>query len=466
MAIPEEVINEIKSEISIVDIVSEYVTLKKRGKNYVGFCPFHSEHTPSFTVYPDSQSFYCFGCGIGGDVIKFISLIKNIDFIDSVKHLAEHAGVELPETPYDYCKQKEKKIIYDINRDTAEYYKECLFSEDGKWALDYLNGRGLSIETINHFGLGATPDKPNALITHLKQKGYSISDMVAANVAGKSENGHYYDRFRKRVMFPIVNTLGEIVAFSGRTLPDKSSQVAKYINTADTLVYKKSENLFGLHFAKKHCQDEIILVEGNMDVTSLHQAGFENAVAVLGATLADSQANLLSRYTKKVTLAFDSDAAGQKATERAIELLLNAGLSVRVILVPDCKDPDEFIKKNGSDQFSELLRNAKSAVDYRLSVAAKDKNLDNDGDKINYLNEAAAIIAQNDDIIAREVYIGSLCEKYGVSKEVLTEKVDEQRAASKEYPIIIQKAGIELNAHSVYDKMDSAFGRVHAFLIF
>lgn len=455
MAIPEEVINEIKAKTSILDIVSEHVDLKKRGKNHVGFCPFHREHTPSFTVYPDSGSFYCFGCGIGGDVIKFISLINNMDFIDSVKYLSERTGITLPETPYDYSKQKEMKTIYDINRETADYYKKYLFSEGGKQALDYLKSRGVSIETIKRFGLGTAPGKSNALITHLKQKGYSVSDMVAANVAVKGKNGQYYDRFRNRVMFPIINTTGKIIAFSGRAVEGKSSNVAKYINTAETPVYKKSENLFGLHFAKNYCQSNIMLVEGNMDVISLHQAGFENAVAPLGTSLTTDQANLLSRYTKTVFLAFDSDAAGQKGTERAIEILEKAGLSVSVIMMPCCKDPDEFIKKYGAERFDDLLTNMKSATDYRLFIASKGKNLDKDNDKIDYLNDAAAIIAQNEDAIAREVYIGSLCEKYGVSKEAFTEKVSEHRAVNKKVTIPVQKPRIELNAHSVYDAMES-----------
>ena len=250
MAIPEDVINEIKYRNDIETTISQYVNLKRRGKNLVGLCPFHNEKTPSFTVYPESGSFYCFGCGVGGDVFSFTGLIENLDYIEAVKLLAERSGVALPESGYDDSMQRLKNTIYDINRETARFFHSFLMSDGGKWALDYLLGRGLSLSTIKKFGLGAAPDSWDALINHLKSKGYSIEDMLTANVIGKSQRGSYYDRFRKRVMFPIINIRGNVVAFSGRAMPGEDKQGGKYVNTSDTPVYKKSANLFGINIAK------------------------------------------------------------------------------------------------------------------------------------------------------------------------------------------------------------------------
>ena len=429
--IPEDIINEIKYRNDIETAISQYVNLKRRGKNLVGLCPFHSEKTPSFTVYPENGSFYCFGCGVGGDVFTFTGLIENLDYIESVKLLAERSGITLPQDGYDDSMQRLKKRIYDINRDTARFFHAFLMSPGGKWALDYLTGRGLTVKTIKHFGLGAAPDSWDALIHHLKEKGYTESDMLAANVIGQSQRGSLYDRFRKRVMFPIINIRGNIVAFSGRAMPGEDKQDGKYVNTADTPVYKKSENLFGINFAKNVCSERVILVEGNMDVISLHQAGFENTVAPLGTAFTTEQANLLSRYTKEIVLMLDADAAGQKAVRRASELLENTGLSVRVVVVPDGKDPDEYIKKNGKERFAALLEGAVSDMEYKLLTAAKDINLDNEDGRLKYLAAAAEIIAASDDIMTRDIYIGRLSEKYGVSRTALTARIEELRKRNR-----------------------------------
>ena len=429
--IPEDIINEIKYRNDIETAISQYVNLKRRGKNLVGLCPFHSEKTPSFTVYPENGSFYCFGCGVGGDVFTFTGLIENLDYIESVKLLAERSGITLPQDGYDDSMQRLKKRIYDINRDTARFFHAFLMSPGGKWALDYLTGRGLTVKTIKHFGLGAAPDSWDALIHHLKEKGYTESDMLAANVIGKSQRGSLYDRFRKRVMFPIINIRGNIVAFSGRAMPGEDKQGGKYVNTADTPVYKKSENLFGIDFAKNVCSERVILVEGNMDVISLHQAGFENTVAPLGTAFTTEQANLLSRYTKEIVLMLDADAAGQKAVRRASELLENTGLSVRVVVVPDGKDPDEYIKKNGKERFAALLEGAVSDMEYKLLTAAKDINLDNEDGRLKYLAAAAEIIAASDDIMTRDIYIGRLSEKYGVSRTALNARIEELRKRNR-----------------------------------
>lgn len=425
--IPEDIINEIKYRNDIETAVSQYVNLKRRGKNLVGLCPFHSEKTPSFTVYPENGSFYCFGCGVGGDVFTFTGLIENLDYMESIKLLAERSGISLPQDGYDDSMQRLKKKIYDINRDTARFFHSFLMSPGGKWALDYLTGRGLTVKTIKHFGLGAAPDSWDALIHHLKEKGYTESDMLAANVIGKSNRGSFYDRFRKRVMFPIINIRGNIVAFSGRAMPGEDKQGGKYVNTADTPVYKKSENLFGINFAKSVCSERVILVEGNMDVISLHQAGFENTVAPLGTAFTTEQANLLSRYTKEIVLMLDADAAGQKAVRRASGLLENTGLSVRVVVIPDGKDPDEYIKKNGKERFAALLEGAVSDMEYKLLTAAKDIDLNSEDGRLKYLAAAAEIIAATDDIMTRDIYIGRLSEKYGVSRTALTTRVNELR---------------------------------------
>ena len=425
--IPEDIINEIKYRNDIETAVSQYVNLKRRGKNLVGLCPFHSEKTPSFTVYPENGSFYCFGCGVGGDVFTFTGLIENLDYMESIKLLAERSGISLPQDGYDDSMQRLKKKIYDINRDTARFFHSFLMSPGGKWALDYLTGRGLTVKTIKHFGLGAAPDSWDALIHHLKEKGYTESDMLAANVIGKSERGGIYDRFRKRVMFPIINIRGNIVAFSGRAMPGEDKQGGKYVNTSDTPVYKKSENLFGINFAKSVCSERVILVEGNMDVISLHQAGFENTVAPLGTAFTTEQANLLSRYTKEIVLMLDADAAGQKAVRRASGLLENTGLSVRVVVIPDGKDPDEYIKKNGKERFAALLEGAVSDMEYKLLTAAKDIDLNSEDGRLKYLAAAAEIIAATDDIMTRDIYIGRLSEKYGVSRTALNARIDELR---------------------------------------
>ncbi len=451
MAIPEEVINEIKYKNDIEQVISQYSVLKRRGKNLVGLCPFHSEKTPSFTVYPENGSFYCFGCGVGGDVITFTGLIENLDYIESIKLLAERSNITLPQDGYDNSFQKIKNTVYDINRETAKFFHNYLMSDDGKWALEYYKERGLSLKTIKHFGLGAAPDSFDALIKHLKNKGYSEADMVTANVVGISQRGNLYDRFRKRAMFPIINIRGNIVGFSGRAMPGEDKQGGKYVNTSDTPVYKKSENLFGINFAKNFCSEQIILVEGNMDVISLHQAGFENVVAPLGTAFTSEQANLIARYTKEIVLMLDADAAGQKAIKRAEEILRNTGLNVRVVSIPNGKDPDEFIKTQGPERFKALLEGAVSNMDYKLLMAANGLDLTNEDGRLKYLNIAAEIIATTDDVMARDIYIGRLCEKYGVSRTALTAKVDELR---KKNIREVKRAEINAVIHPKFSKDD------------
>lgn len=425
--IPEEVINEIKYRNDIESVISPYVTLKRRGKNLVGLCPFHNEKTPSFTVYPENGSFYCFGCGVGGDIFSFIGLAENLDYFESIKSLAEKSGVTLPQDGYDDSMQRLKNTVYEINRETAKFFHEYLMSQNGKWALDYLVGRGLKINTIKHFGLGAAPDSWDALLNHLKSKGYSIEDMITANVIGKSQRGTYYDRFRHRVMFPIINIRGRVIGFSGRAMPGEDKSGGKYVNTSDTPVYKKSENLFAMNFAKNFCDERIILVEGNMDVISLHQAGFENTVAALGTSFTSEQAKLLSRYTKEIVLTLDADAAGQKAVKRAGEILKDTGLNVRVVVLPGAKDPDEYIKSKGADKFRALIEGAVSEIEYKLLTAVDGIDTNTDDGKLKYLQKAAAIIAETPDAMARDIYIGRLSEKYKITRTTLESRVKELR---------------------------------------
>ncbi len=424
MRISEEIINEIKYKNPVEEVIGSYVTLKRAGRNLNGLCPFHNEKTPSFTVYPDTQSFYCFGCGAGGDVFTFTRKVENLDYLEAVKRLAERSGVSIPEGDYDDSYIKLKARIFDINRETARFFNKQLYTPEGKWALDYLTSRGLTVSTINHFGLGAAPNEWDALLKHLKALGFTLSEMEQANVITKNSRGGYYDRFRNRTMFPIIDINGKVLGFSGRRHPNEDKG-GKYINTSDTPVYKKSKTLFGFNFAKNHCNERLLIVEGNMDVVSLHQAGFEYTIGTLGTAFTTEQARLLARYTKEIILSFDSDAAGQKAAARAMEVLGDSGLKVRVLSIPDGKDPDEFIKKNGSERFKAVLDGAVSEIEYRLYKSADGLDLDTNNGMAEYLNRVANELADVNDPIAVDLYTGRLASKYGVSKQVLMNKISE-----------------------------------------
>lgn len=422
MAIPNSVIEDIKQRSDIESVISSYITLKRRGKNLIGLCPFHGEKTPSFTIYPESSSFYCFGCKAGGDVFTFIKLIENIDYIDAIKLLAERAGVTITETGEADAIHKLKQIIYEINREAAKYYHSYLMSPQGKSCLDYYLSRGLSLQTIKKFGLGAAPDRWDGLLRHLQNKGYSTEDIVLANLASKSTKGTFFDRFRNRAMFPIINVRGNVVGFSGRRLSEDKT-VAKYVNTSDTKVYKKSQNLFGLNIAKNYSGNSLILVEGNLDVISLHQAGFMNVVAPLGTAFTEEQAQILSRYTNEVIICFDSDEAGQTAVQKAIELLGKTGASVKVLLLPMGKDPDEFLKSHKPSDFQKLIDSSVPATEYKLLKAADSLNVNSDEAKLKYLNSAAEILSKTDDAITVDYYISKLSQNYGVSKAAIQSKI-------------------------------------------
>ncbi len=426
MAIPHSVIEEIKYRSDIESVISSYISLKRRGKNLIGLCPFHGEKTPSFTVYPESASFYCFGCKAGGDVFTFIKLIENIDYIDSVKFLAERAGITVREDDSDDALHKLRNTIYEINREAARYYHSYLMSPEGEGCRNYYITRGLSLQTIKKFGLGAAPDRWDALLKHLNAKGYSTQDIYLANLVSKSSKGTYFDRFRNRAMFPIINVRGNVVGFSGRRLSENKTE-AKYVNTSDTQVYKKSQNLFGINIAKNYCSDSLILVEGNVDVISLHQAGFMNVVAPLGTAFTEEQAQMLSRYTNEVIICFDSDEAGQKAVEKALTLLGKTGVSIKILMLPVGKDPDEFLKSHKPLDFQKLLDSAVPATEYKLLKVANTLDANSDEAKLKYLNKAAEILAATDDSITVDYYLSKLSKNYGVSKTALLSKVSEIR---------------------------------------
>ena len=430
MRIPEEVIMEIKYKNPIEDVISSYVNLKRAGRNLNGLCPFHNEKTPSFTVYTDTSSFYCFGCGAGGDVFGFIRKIENLDYVEAVKKLADRAGVTIPEGDYDDSYLKLKNKVYEINKEAARFFHNYLFTPGGKWALDYLTGRGLDVKTIKHFGLGAAPNEWDGLLKHLKEKGFHLSDMEQANVITRGSKGGYYDRFRNRVMFPIIEINGKVVGFSGRRHPDVEKG-GKYVNTSDTPVYKKSKTLFGFNFAKNHCAKQLLVVEGNMDVVSLHKAGFENTIGTLGTAFTSEQARLIARYTNEIVLGFDSDAAGQKAVARATEVLSESGLKVRVLAVPDGKDPDEFIKKNGPERFKALLEGAVNEIEYKLFMAAQGLDTSTPDGKAKYLNLAAEALASIGSPITVDLYAGRLAEQYSITKSTLIKEVEKIRYAKR-----------------------------------
>lgn len=420
MALPESFIQELKMRNDITEVISSYVNLKRRGRNMVGLCPFHGEKTPSFNVYTENGSFYCFGCGTGGDVITFIMKIENLDYIEAVKFLAQRAGMNMPEKSYDNSMADLKSRIYEANRQAARYYFKMLHTSEGIDAMNYLRGRALSEKTIRHFGLGFAPAQRYSLCRHLKSLGFKDSEIVAANLAFKSKNGYgIYDRFSNRVMFPIIDLRGNVIAFGGRIMTDEKP---KYLNTSDTPVFKKSANLFSLNNAKNTGSRTLILCEGYMDVIAVNQAGFENAVATLGTALTTEQAMLMKRYADEVVICYDADEAGQKATARAIEILRNAGLLIRVLTVPNGKDPDEFIRNKGDDgpaAFANILEKSGNDVEYRISKLKNSYNINTSDGKIAFLTEAVKVLSSLDNPIEQEVYVSRLAKEAGVSKEAV-----------------------------------------------
>ena len=418
MAFPPEFLREVGERNRIEDVAASYVNLRRRGKNLVGLCPFHNEKTPSFCIYPENNSFFCFGCNKGGDVISFVMGVENLDFAEAVKFLAQRAGMALPEDGADLSMSRLRTRILEINRESGRFYYSVLSTPEGKAGVEYFRRRGLDAKTVRHFGLGYSPESGYALTNHLRKKGYTQEELLQSDMVRLSKNGNLYDRYRGRVMFPIFDLRGNVVAFGGRILTDEKP---KYINTSETPVYHKSSGLFAMNFAKDSGTRQLILAEGYMDVIALHRAGFTNAIASLGTALTEEQARVIRRYADEAVICYDSDEAGRRATQRAIPILKNAGLLVRVVTVPGGKDPDEFFRQNpkdGPERFKRLLQQSGNDTEYRLAVTREKYDLSTEDGKKRYLQEAVAqVLGPLQDRIELDLYAGKLSEETGVGKE-------------------------------------------------
>ncbi len=397
----------------IEDIVSTYVTLRKRGSTFVGLCPFHNEKTPSFTVYPETQSFYCFGCGAGGDAVGFMKKIENLDYIDAVKALAQRAGMQMPEDGYDDSLGRKRRRILEINRAAARFFHSYMMSNAGKAGYNYFLNRGLTKKTIVKFGLGYAPDGWDVLLKHLKENGFSISEMLESGLITKTRRGSYIDMFRNRVMTPVIDIRGNVIAFGGRVLDDSKP---KYINTSETLVYKKTNELFGMNLAKAAEDDSLILCEGYMDVIAMHQAGFTNAVAGCGTALTNEQVKLISRYADEVVLCYDNDEAGRKALNRAIEMFRRADIKIRIPNLSGGKDPDEIIRAQGRERFAAMLDGSANEIEYAILNLRNEYNLHTTQGKVDFLNEVIKLLSSA-SVIEQELYISRLSEELQIEKD-------------------------------------------------
>lgn len=425
MALSDEFLQELRMKTDIESLISSYVSLRRRGRVLNGLCPFHNEKSPSFTVYPETQSFYCFGCGAGGDAITFVRRAENLDYVEAVKLLAQRAGMSMPEDGVDESLSRQRKRLLEANREAARYFHQCLLSSDGAQALSYFTNRGLTMTTIRHFGLGYAPDSWDSLYRRLSSLGYKEDELVMANLLQRSrKSNRCYDNFRNRVMIPIIDLRGNVIAFGGRVLDDSKP---KYINTSDTLVYKKSQGVFALNFAKSHVQDYLILAEGYMDVIALHQAGFENAVACLGTALTEEQARMISRYTGEVILSYDADNAGQAAARRAISIFSRTGVKVRVLKLSGGKDPDEIIRTFGKERFKQLLEQAENDVEYRIEKEKSRFDVTTPDGKVDYLKAACGVLATLNEPVQREIYAGRLAEDVGVDKLAIINQTEKMR---------------------------------------
>jgi len=422
MALPENFIYQLKQNNPIDSVMSSYVRLQRRGHNYLCLCPFHSEKTPSCTIYNDTQSFYCFGCGAGGDVITFIMKIENLEYIEAVKLLAERTGMRMPDEALNNDFTRIKSRILEINRLAAKYFYNVLTVEkDGEKGRRYFEQRQLSSNTIKKYGLGYAPNDWFKLSNYLKAAGYSDDELIIANLCAKGKNGGLYDLFRDRVIFPIIDLRGNVIAFGGRIIDGEGP---KYLNSSDTPVFKKSRNLFSLNFAKKSDSKKLILAEGYMDVISINQAGFENVVATLGTALTHEQARLMGQYAEEVIISYDSDGAGQAATHKAINLLSEIGVNTRIIKMEGAKDPDEYIKKFGALKFKHLLDNSEGAINFELEKCRNGIDIETDTGKIEYLKRCVNVLADITSPIEREVYISKLAAEQRILKETLIQQVN------------------------------------------
>ena len=421
----DEILDEIRSRNDIVSTISQYMTLKRKGRNYFGLCPFHNEKSPSFSVSPDKQIFHCFGCGVGGDVINFVKKIENIGFLDSVRLLAEKSGIQLPN---DISKAEEENIklknrVYKINELAAKFYHENLYKPTSKIAQDYIKKRKLNNATLKSFLMGYASNSSNELLRYLKEQGFTEDELLASCLIGKSDRG-YYDKFRNRLMIPIRDERGRFIAFGGRVLDDSKP---KYINSPENIVYSKGRNLFGLNVAREGVHGplkRLLIVEGYMDAISLYQRGITNVVASLGTALTDSQGRLLRRNTEQVILGYDADGAGQQAIIRGMEILKSMDIDIRILQISGAKDPDEYVLKFGPEKMVKAMDEAISAIEFKIKVLRANLDLNNVNDKVKFLTEIAKILSNVDNNIEREVYIDRISKVYEISKNAIVSEVD------------------------------------------
>ena len=419
----DEIIDDVRQSNDIVDVISQYVRLKRSGRNYFGLCPFHNEKSPSFSVSPEKQIFHCFGCGVGGNVFTFLTKIEGINFVEAVQLLAERANIQLPtlENNVDSAKEALKTKVYKVNEFTAKYYHENLYRPESKMAQEYIKKRKLSNETLKSFQIGFS-GKFDELYKELKKQGFEDREILESGLVNKNERGQYIDRYRNRLMFPICDVRGRVIAFGGRVLDDSKP---KYINSPENVVYSKGRHLYGLNVAKKYdIKKRLLIVEGYMDVVSLHQRDIHNVVASLGTALTQQQGYLLRNNTEQIILSYDSDEAGQTAKIRAMEILQNMGCDIRVLQMEGAKDPDEYVIKYGNARFQNLVDKAISVIEFKVKILRQSLNLDSTNDKIKFLNEIAKLIAKIDNSMEREVYIEKIAKEYDVSKEAIYAEVN------------------------------------------
>lgn len=431
MRFSHEFIDEIKYRCDIYDVISSYVNLKRAGSNYTGLCPFHSEKTPSFTVFPSTSSFYCFGCGAGGDVITFLMKAENLDYAEAVETLAARAGIPLPAaSTAEETQQKKRKRLLEMHREAARFFHRSLLNADlGARARSYLQTRGIQKHAVTHFGLGYAPNEFYALTDYLRSLGYTEEEMVSGSLCYRSKkNNRVFDAFRNRVMFPLIDTGGDVIGFSGRAIDHVDETTRKYINSSDTPIFKKSRFIYALNYARKHSRDYMILCEGPMDTIALHMAGFEMAVATQGTAITDEHARILSKYTKRAILAYDSDAAGQNASKKAIRLLGNVGMDVQLLQIQGAKDPDEYIHKFGADKFRVLLQKSVGDQEFLLSSTLSKYDLQKAEERGRAAREIATMIAQNPSAVQREIFAGKAADALGVSKSALLDDIRHERS--------------------------------------
>ena len=419
MAFPPSFLDELVARNPIEDVVGQYVSLKRSGSNLFGLCPFHGEKTASFSVSPDKGIYYCFGCHKGGGAVNFMMEVEGLSYPDAVRALAKRAGMQVPDDEQYQSRYRQQERLWALHKEAARFFHSQLYAPVGKAALDYAFGRGMSKGILTTFGVGYAPDSWDSLVKAMKAKGYTEEELKESGLVTVSQkNGNIFDRFRDRLMFPIIDVRGNVIGFGGRIIK-KDSEAAKYLNSPETLIFNKRKNLFGLNLAKKTKQGFLILVEGNIDVVSLHQYGFDNAIASLGTSLTEEQATLMTRYTDQVVLIYDGDKAGQNATQRAIPILEKAGLQVKVLQIKDAKDPDEFLKKFGADRFKLLLEGSANRVEYQLNSIRRKYDLNDDDQRVKFMNEAAEFLSTLGNAVQREVYGHRAAEDAKISYEAM-----------------------------------------------